>query len=60
MFEEFRNGAPSAVTEPLAGSTVAFSAAEIKERMSGNLCRCSAYVGIVEAIRAAFASEVTQ
>lgn len=30
---------------------------EIKERMSGNLCRCGAYVGIVEAIRKAFAGE---
>jgi xanthine dehydrogenase YagT iron-sulfur-binding subunit len=26
---------------------------EIKERMSGNLCRCGAYVGIREAIREA-------
>jgi len=25
--------------------------AEIRERMSGNLCRCGAYVGIVAAIR---------
>ena len=27
--------------------------AEIRERMSGNLCRCGAYVGIVAAVRAA-------
>jgi xanthine dehydrogenase YagT iron-sulfur-binding subunit len=26
---------------------------EIRERMSGNLCRCSAYPNIVDAIRAA-------
>jgi xanthine dehydrogenase YagT iron-sulfur-binding subunit len=25
--------------------------AEIRERMSGNLCRCGAYVGIVAAVR---------
>ena len=31
---------------------------ELKERMSGNLCRCGAYVGICEAIRDAFAIEV--
>ena len=58
MLTEFKNGAPSAVTEDLAAPEIDFSDAEIKERMSGNLCRCGAYVGIVEAIRAAFESEV--
>ena len=59
MVAEFKDGMPSAVTEHLAVSDMAFSEAEIKERMSGNLCRCGAYVGIVEAIREAFTSEVT-
>jgi xanthine dehydrogenase YagT iron-sulfur-binding subunit len=30
--------------------------AEIRERMSGNLCRCGAYGGIVEAVRQAAGS----
>ena len=34
---------------------IEFTGEEIKERMSGNLCRCGAYVGICEAIRDAFA-----
>ena len=58
MLAEFKNGAPSAVTEDLAAPQIDFSDLEIKERMSGNLCRCGAYVGIVEAIREAFESEV--
>jgi xanthine dehydrogenase YagT iron-sulfur-binding subunit len=29
----------------------------IRERMSGNICRCGAYVGIVEAVKAAAAHE---
>lgn len=48
MLAEFEAGHPSAVTTdgeagPLAGE-------ELRERMSGNLCRCGAYVGIREAI----------
>jgi xanthine dehydrogenase YagT iron-sulfur-binding subunit len=45
MLAEFKNGAPSAVTEDLAAPQINFSDLEIKERMSGNLCRCGAYVG---------------
>lgn len=51
---EFRNGMPSVVTEDLLADEIALSDAEIKERMSGNLCRCGAYVGIVAALREAF------
>jgi len=40
--------------------TMELTDAEIKERMSGNLCRCGAYVGIVEAIHEAFDGEVTR
>ena len=58
MFAEFKNGMPSAVTENLADTNLEFSISEIKERMSGNLCRCGAYVGIVEAIQDTFESEV--
>ena len=31
---------------------------EIRERMSGNLCRCAAYPNIVAAVRQVLASEV--
>jgi xanthine dehydrogenase YagT iron-sulfur-binding subunit len=33
---------------------------EIQERMSGNLCRCGAYIGIRSVIREAFPPEVAQ
>ena len=49
MLEEVRDGWPSAVTEDLLGEA-ALSDAEIRERMSGNLCRCGAYANIVPAI----------
>jgi xanthine dehydrogenase YagT iron-sulfur-binding subunit len=55
MIGEFRDGLPSAVT----AGVMEFSDEEIKERMSGNLCRCGAYVGICEAIRDAFEAEVS-
>ncbi|MEU8149891.1 2Fe-2S iron-sulfur cluster-binding protein [Nonomuraea sp. NPDC048901] len=42
-------GGPSAVTEDLAADP-ALTAEEIRERMSGNLCRCGAYPNIVTAI----------
>jgi xanthine dehydrogenase YagT iron-sulfur-binding subunit len=50
MLSEFRSGAPSAVTENGA-SPDELTDAELRERMSGNLCRCGAYVGIREAIQ---------
>lgn len=50
MVAEFKKGAPSAVTEA-GGTNGELSAAEVRERMSGNLCRCGAYVGIREAIQ---------
>ncbi|WP_373318242.1 2Fe-2S iron-sulfur cluster-binding protein [Planotetraspora kaengkrachanensis] len=51
MLAEHGAGAPSAVTEHLSADTIELSDAEIRERMSGNLCRCGAYNGIVGAIR---------
>jgi xanthine dehydrogenase YagT iron-sulfur-binding subunit len=47
MLAEHRAGMPSAVTED---GPAGLTTAEIKERMSGNLCRCGAYNGIVAAI----------
>ncbi|MEV6631220.1 2Fe-2S iron-sulfur cluster-binding protein [Actinoplanes sp. NPDC051470] len=51
MLAEHRAGAPSAVTEDLTATDIPLTEAEIKERMSGNLCRCGAYDGIATAIR---------
>jgi xanthine dehydrogenase YagT iron-sulfur-binding subunit len=49
MLAELDEGVPSAVTEHVGGRPDR-TAAEVRERMSGNLCRCGAYNGIVEAI----------
>jgi|ERR1700730_3766646 len=49
MLAEFEAGWPSAVTADLDADPVV-TEAEIQERMSGNLCRCGAYLGIVQAI----------
>jgi xanthine dehydrogenase YagT iron-sulfur-binding subunit len=50
MLREYKAGWPSAVTEELAVQAE-LSDAEIRERMSGNICRCSAYPNIVAAVR---------
>jgi xanthine dehydrogenase YagT iron-sulfur-binding subunit len=50
MLDELKRGLPSAVSADLAAMPQA-SAAEIRERMSGNICRCSAYPNIVAAIQ---------
>ena len=49
MLEEARMGWPSHVSETL-DNDVRLDRAEIAERMSGNLCRCSAYPNINDAI----------
>ena len=51
MLAEARMGMPSHVTEDLLAAPGPLSDEEIRERMSGNLCRCSAYPNIVAAIR---------
>jgi xanthine dehydrogenase YagT iron-sulfur-binding subunit len=53
MLDEVKAGHPSHVTTDLAGAHIELDDAEIRERMSGNLCRCGAYVNIVAAIREA-------
>jgi xanthine dehydrogenase YagT iron-sulfur-binding subunit len=57
MMEEVKAGWPSAATADVRSSfTVAdLSDAEIRERMSGNLCRCACYPNIVDAIAEAAA-----
>jgi xanthine dehydrogenase YagT iron-sulfur-binding subunit len=50
MLAELKRGAPSHVTDNLMDTPVSLSREELCERMSGNLCRCGAYNGIVDAI----------
>ena len=60
VIEEHAAGWPSAATpdvRPEAGAP-ALNDDEIRERMSGNLCRCGAYVSIVKAVARA-AEEMT-
>jgi xanthine dehydrogenase YagT iron-sulfur-binding subunit len=49
MLDEAAAGWPSAASASLTGP-VTLDSAEIRERMSGNLCRCGAYVNILAAI----------
>lgn len=49
MLGEIRRGVPSHVSENLSGRMRATNA-ELRERMSGNICRCGAYSNIAEAI----------
>jgi xanthine dehydrogenase YagT iron-sulfur-binding subunit len=51
MLGEARAGWPSHASADVAASSVALTDAEIRERMSGNICRCAAYPNIVAAIR---------
>jgi xanthine dehydrogenase YagT iron-sulfur-binding subunit len=55
MIEEAKAGSPSAATQdvirPFTMSD--FSLQEVRERMSGNLCRCACYPHIVDAVEAA-------
>ena len=52
--EEAAAGHPSTATTNLqAGGAINLTDAEIRERLSGNLCRCGAYVNIVAAVRQA-------
>jgi len=52
MLDEAQTGVPSVVTANLAKSgPIALTDEEIRERMSGNICRCGAYPNIVAAVR---------
>ncbi|WP_185983150.1 2Fe-2S iron-sulfur cluster-binding protein [Aureimonas mangrovi] len=59
MLDEIAKGWPSHVSASLEGGASA-SADEVSERMSGNLCRCSAYPNIVDAIREVADAEETR
>jgi xanthine dehydrogenase YagT iron-sulfur-binding subunit len=49
VLDEIRKGVPSHVTGDLNARPL-LSIDEIRERMSGNICRCGAYSNIVDAI----------
>jgi xanthine dehydrogenase YagT iron-sulfur-binding subunit len=49
VLDEIRRDIPSHVTADLT-TPVKFSVDELRERMSGNICRCGAYSNIVEAV----------
>ncbi|UVH60586.1 aldehyde dehydrogenase iron-sulfur subunit [Variovorax paradoxus] len=49
VLDEIKRGIPSHVTADLA-SVPLLNAQELRERMSGNICRCGAYANILEAI----------
>jgi xanthine dehydrogenase YagT iron-sulfur-binding subunit len=51
MLDEFDRDVPSAMSSNDAAQRGELTDAELKERMSGNLCRCGAYSGICGAIR---------
>ncbi|MDP3747420.1 MAG: 2Fe-2S iron-sulfur cluster-binding protein [Phenylobacterium sp.] len=50
MLKEAADNWPSQATDDLTGA-ISLTDAEIRERMSGNICRCSAYPQILAAIR---------
>ena len=53
MLTEAEAGWPSHVTRDISAAEMPLTDEEIRERMSGNLCRCGAYANIVPAIREA-------
>ncbi len=57
MAAEVKRGVPSNVSVDLTAD-VRLTREEVQERMSGNLCRCGAHNGIIDAIRATMAAEV--
>ncbi|WP_250009975.1 2Fe-2S iron-sulfur cluster-binding protein [Actinoplanes sp. M2I2] len=56
LASEAAAGVPSVVTDDLHADEVDLSLAEIRERMSGNLCRCGAHNGIIAAISEVYGS----
>jgi xanthine dehydrogenase YagT iron-sulfur-binding subunit len=51
MLGEVKAGWPSHVTADVSSRNIDLTDEEIRERMSGNICRCAAYPNIVDAIR---------
>jgi xanthine dehydrogenase YagT iron-sulfur-binding subunit len=57
MVAEVKRGVPSHVTGDLA-EVIGLTHDEIRERMSGNLCRCGAYNGVVTAISETYLTQM--
>ena len=57
MAAEAKRGLPSHVSADLTAE-VTLTREELQERMSGNLCRCGAHNGIIDAIRETVAAEM--
>jgi len=57
VLEEINSGIPSHVSVNL-NRPPSLNSEEIRERMSGNICRCGAYSNIVEAITAVAAKKI--
>jgi len=49
VLDEIKGGIPSHVSADL-NAELSVTSAEVRERMSGNICRCGAYSNIVDAI----------
>jgi xanthine dehydrogenase YagT iron-sulfur-binding subunit len=60
MLQELKCGVPSYVSDDVAAQSFELTDAELRERMSGNLCRCGAYNGIVDAIQETFGEGQTE
>lgn len=60
MAGEVRRGVPSYVTGDLSAEEIPLSRDELRERMSGNLCRCGAHNGIASAIAETFGWEAAR
>jgi xanthine dehydrogenase YagT iron-sulfur-binding subunit len=60
MVEELDHGVPSYVSEDVSADGFTLTDEELRERMSGNLCRCGAYNGIVDAIQETFGAAKTE
>jgi xanthine dehydrogenase YagT iron-sulfur-binding subunit len=59
MAAEAKRGVPSYVSADLTADVI-LTRGELQERMSGNLCRCGAHNGIIDAIRETMAAEMAK
>jgi xanthine dehydrogenase YagT iron-sulfur-binding subunit len=59
MIDELRAGMPSHVSADLGRESYVPTRDELRERMSGNLCRCGAHNGIIDAILDTYAADET-
>ena len=60
LLGEARRGEVSHVTEDVTATTTLLTDDQIRERMSGNICRCGAYPGIVAAIQEVYSGKRTE